>query len=51
MQKNASVAAGALRFVRMVCCDLVKQFGDAYREYQQKVSMLFPFKFIKAKLL
>ena len=31
--------------------DLVTQFGDAYREYQQNVSMLFPFKFIKAKLL
>jgi protein-S-isoprenylcysteine O-methyltransferase Ste14 len=27
--------------------DLVEQFGDAYREYQQKVPMLFPFKFIK----
>lgn len=31
--------------------DLVKQFGDGYREYQQKVSMLFPLKFIKSKLL
>jgi protein-S-isoprenylcysteine O-methyltransferase Ste14 len=31
--------------------DLVKQFGDVYREYQQKVPMLFPLKFIKAKLL
>lgn len=30
---------------------LVLEFGDAYREYQQKVSMLFPLKFIKAKLL
>jgi protein-S-isoprenylcysteine O-methyltransferase Ste14 len=30
---------------------LVLEFGDTYREYQQKVSMLFPFKFIKAKLL
>jgi len=29
---------------------LVLEFGDAYREYQQKVSMLFPLKFIKAKL-
>lgn len=27
--------------------DLVEQFGDAYRGYQQKVPMLFPFKFIK----
>jgi protein-S-isoprenylcysteine O-methyltransferase Ste14 len=27
--------------------DLVEQFGDAYRKYQQKVPMLFPFKFIK----
>jgi len=27
--------------------DLVEQFGDAYRDYQQKVPMLFPFKFIK----
>ena len=27
--------------------DLVEQFGDAYRDYQQKVSMLFPFKFIE----
>jgi protein-S-isoprenylcysteine O-methyltransferase Ste14 len=30
---------------------LLLEFGDAYRDYQQKVSMLFPFKFIKAKLL
>ena len=30
---------------------LVLEFGDTYREYQQKVSMLFPLKFIKAKLL
>ena len=30
---------------------LVLEFGDAYREYQQKVSMLFPLKFIKTKLL
>ncbi len=28
---------------------LVLEFGDAYREYQKKVSMLFPFKFIKRK--
>ena len=27
--------------------DLVEQFGDAYREYQKKVPMLFPCKFIK----
>ena len=27
--------------------DLVEQFGGAYRDYQQKVPMLFPFKFIK----
>jgi protein-S-isoprenylcysteine O-methyltransferase Ste14 len=27
---------------------LVLEFGGAYREYQQKVSMLFPFKLIKA---
>lgn len=30
--------------------DLVEQFGDAYREYQQKVSMLFPYEFIKKGL-
>jgi protein-S-isoprenylcysteine O-methyltransferase Ste14 len=30
---------------------LVLEFGDSYREYQKNVSMLFPFKFIKAKLL
>jgi methanethiol S-methyltransferase len=30
---------------------LVLEFGDAYRKYQQKVSMLFPLKFIKDKLL
>ena len=29
---------------------LILEFGDAYREYQQKVSMLFPFKWIKKKL-
>jgi methanethiol S-methyltransferase len=29
---------------------LVLEFGDAYRDYQQKVSMLFPFKYIKAML-
>lgn len=27
--------------------DLVEQFGDAYREYQKKVPMLLPFKFIR----
>ena len=30
---------------------LVLEFGNSYREYQQKVSMLFPFKLIKARLL
>jgi protein-S-isoprenylcysteine O-methyltransferase Ste14 len=30
--------------------DLVEQFGDAYRKYQKKVPMLFPFKFIKKEL-
>jgi protein-S-isoprenylcysteine O-methyltransferase Ste14 len=29
---------------------LLIEFGDAYREYQQKVSMLFPLKFIRGKL-
>jgi protein-S-isoprenylcysteine O-methyltransferase Ste14 len=29
--------------------DLVEQFGGTYREYQKKVPMLFPFKFIKVK--
>jgi methanethiol S-methyltransferase len=29
--------------------DLVREFGDVYREYQQKVSMLFPLKFIMGK--
>ena len=29
---------------------LIEEFGDAYREYQQKVSMLFPLKWIKKKL-
>jgi methanethiol S-methyltransferase len=29
---------------------LIEEFGDAYREYQQKVSMLFPLKWIKNKL-
>jgi methanethiol S-methyltransferase len=29
---------------------LMMEFGDAYREYQKKVSMLFPLKFIKEKL-
>jgi protein-S-isoprenylcysteine O-methyltransferase Ste14 len=30
---------------------LVLEFGNSYREYQKNVSMLFPFKFIKARLL
>jgi protein-S-isoprenylcysteine O-methyltransferase Ste14 len=29
---------------------LIAEFGDAYREYQQKVSMLFPLKWIKKKI-
>jgi methanethiol S-methyltransferase len=29
---------------------LITEFGDAYREYQQRVSMLFPLKWIKKKL-
>jgi methanethiol S-methyltransferase len=29
---------------------LILEFGDQYREYQQRVSMLFPWKWIKAKL-
>ncbi len=29
---------------------LILEFGNAYREYQQKVSMLFPLKWIKAML-
>ena len=29
---------------------LIVEFGDAYREYQQRVSMLFPLKWIKKKL-
>lgn len=28
---------------------LIKEFGDEYREYQKKVSMLFPLKWIEAK--
>jgi methanethiol S-methyltransferase len=31
--------------------DLVEQFGDAYRKYQQNVSMLFPAKRIRKKLI
>ncbi|MGA2526461.1 MAG: isoprenylcysteine carboxylmethyltransferase family protein [Smithellaceae bacterium] len=31
--------------------DLVEQFGDAYREYPEKVPMLSPFKFIKVKFM
>jgi protein-S-isoprenylcysteine O-methyltransferase Ste14 len=29
---------------------LIAEFGDAYREYQQNVSMLFPLKWIKKKI-
>ena len=29
---------------------LVAEFGDEYREYQQTVSMLFPWKWIKSEL-
>jgi methanethiol S-methyltransferase len=29
---------------------LIVEFGDAYRDYQQRVSMLFPFKWLKKKL-
>jgi len=29
---------------------LIREFGDEYREYQKKVSMLFPVKWIKARL-
>ncbi len=29
---------------------LILEFGDAYRQYQQSVSMLFPFQWIKKKL-
>jgi protein-S-isoprenylcysteine O-methyltransferase Ste14 len=29
---------------------LIAEFGDAYRDYQQKVSMLFPYKWMKRKL-
>ncbi len=29
---------------------LVRQFGDAYRSYQQQVSMFLPFKWIRARL-
>jgi methanethiol S-methyltransferase len=29
---------------------LIAEFGDAYRKYQQKVSMLFPLKWIEEKL-
>jgi protein-S-isoprenylcysteine O-methyltransferase Ste14 len=29
---------------------LVREFGDAYREYQRTVSMLFPWRWIKAKV-
>ena len=29
---------------------LLQEFGDDYRQYQQQVSMLFPYKWLKAKL-
>jgi protein-S-isoprenylcysteine O-methyltransferase Ste14 len=29
---------------------LVRQFGDQYREYRQSVSMLFPWRWLKAKI-
>ncbi len=29
---------------------LITEFGDVYRNYQQDVSMLFPWKYIKRKL-
>jgi methanethiol S-methyltransferase len=31
-------------------CKLILEFGDAYQEYQQNVSMLFPTKWIRKKL-
>jgi methanethiol S-methyltransferase len=30
---------------------LVREFGNRYREYQQTVSMLFPWRWLKAKIL
>ena len=30
---------------------LVREFGDKYREYQQSVSMLFPWRWLKAKIV
>jgi protein-S-isoprenylcysteine O-methyltransferase Ste14 len=30
---------------------LVREFGDKYREYQQTVSMLFPWRWLKAKII
>jgi len=30
---------------------LVREFGDKYREYQQTVSMLFPWRWLKAKIV
>jgi hypothetical protein len=29
---------------------LVREFGDKYQEYQQAVSMLFPWRWLKAKI-
>jgi len=29
---------------------LVREFGEVYREYQKNVSMLFPYKWLKAKI-
>lgn len=29
---------------------LIEEFGDSYQQYQQRVSMLFPFKWLKARL-
>jgi methanethiol S-methyltransferase len=30
---------------------LLREFGDKYREYQQTVSMLFPWRWLKAKIV
>jgi methanethiol S-methyltransferase len=30
---------------------LVREFGDDYRQYQQTVSMLFPWRWLKAKIV
>ena len=29
---------------------LIREFGDSYRDYQQRVSMLFPYKWLKTKI-